>query len=297
MTKLFNQHLLLSGVDYFDDQAAINPFMDATVSIDLDKARAEHQSIVTALQQAGVKTEVVAPPVDCQDGVYTANWALIRNGVAVMANLPNARQAETPYAESVLQNLGLKTLRLPTNIRFSGQGDALPCGDWLFMGSGYRSDQAAHQLVAEALGYQPISLQTVPLLNQAGQPVINAYSGWADSFFYDLDLALSILKLPDNTTGEPGLIAWCPEAFMPQSRDLIRSLTFVDKIEVSLDEAKNAYACNLVSTGETVVMSAHAPNLKAAIEAQGLKTITPEISELAKGGGYIRCTSVAIDNQ
>lgn len=297
MAKLFNQHLLLSGVDYFDDQAAINPFMDASVGIDIEKASNEHANIVAALQQAGIKTEIVAPPVDCQDGVYTANWALVRNNLAIMANLPNAREAEMPYAEAVLQNLGIRTIKLPSHIHFSGQGDALPCGDWLFMGTGYRTDQAAHKMVAEQLGYKIVSLQTIPLLNAAGQPVINPYSGWADSFFYDLDLALSILKLPDPITGENGLIAWCPEAFTPISRDTLRAFNYVDKIEVSLAEAKEAYACNLVSTGETVIMSSRAPELKAAIESHGLKTITPEISELAKGGGYIRCTSVALDNQ
>jgi N-dimethylarginine dimethylaminohydrolase len=56
------------------------------------------------------------------------------------------------------------------------------------------------------------------------------------------------------------------------------------------------FACNLVSTGETVVMSAHAPLLQSALELNGLKTITPEVSELGKGGGYIRCTTLTLDN-
>jgi N-dimethylarginine dimethylaminohydrolase len=42
-------------------------------------------------------------------------------------------------------------------------------------------------------------------------------------------------------------------------------------------------------------MGAHAPYLKANIEAAGLKTITPDITELAKGGGYIRCTTLTLD--
>ena len=70
----------------------------------------------------------------------------------------------------------------------------------------------------------------------------------------------------------------------------------MDKIEVSFEEATKGFACNLVSTGETVIMSAHAPALQAAIEAHGLKTLTSDISELAKGGGYIRCTTLTLDN-
>jgi N-dimethylarginine dimethylaminohydrolase len=130
------------------------------------------------------------------------------------------------------------------------------------------------------------------LLDGNDTPVINKFSGWPDSFFYDIDLAISILKAPAD--GQKGLIAWCPEALTAESQTIMRALTDIDKIEVSLDEAKNAFACNMVSTGETVVMSAHAPLLKADIEAHGLKTITPDITELAKGGGYIRCTTLTL---
>jgi N-dimethylarginine dimethylaminohydrolase len=70
----------------------------------------------------------------------------------------------------------------------------------------------------------------------------------------------------------------------------------MNKIEVSLAEATTGFACNLVSTGETVIMSAHAPEFQANIEAHGLHTITPDVTELGKGGGYIRCTTLTLDN-
>lgn len=277
----------MSGVDFFDDGAAINPYMGAAPPIDHLVARAEHASIKRALESAGVTVTQVPPPVDCQDGVYTANWALIRDDTAVMAHLPNVRQGEEPYAEQVLRELGKTIVRIPEGLRFSGQGDALPCGNYLFAGSNYRTDPAVHAFLGQTLGYDVISLQTVPLIDEAGHSVINAVSGWPDSFFYDIDLALSVLR--------PDLIAWCPAAFLPASQDKLRALP-IDKIEVSLEEAVQAFACNLVSTGGTVIMSAQAPLFKAAVEAHGLKTITPHIAELAKGGGYIRCISLALDN-
>nr|MDQ3093776.1 amidinotransferase [bacterium] len=61
-------------------------------------------------------------------------------------------------------------------------------------------------------------------------------------------------------------------------------------------EAQYAFACNLVSTGETVVMSAFAPQLKAELERRGLKVLTPVVTELGKGGGFIRCTTLTLDN-
>jgi N-dimethylarginine dimethylaminohydrolase len=284
---MINTTVLMSGIDYFDDQAAINPFMRPDVAIDRTQAQVEHDSIRAALCSAGVTVLHVAPPPNCQDGVYTANWALVRGNTAVMSVLPNARKGEEAYAQRILRERGKTIVEVPDGLRFSGQGDALPCGNYLFAGSTYRSDPAVHQFLAAELGYQVISLQTIPARDAAGTPVMNAASGWPDSFFYDIDLAVAILS--------DDLIAWCPEAFSAESQLKIRALP-PRKIEVTLEEAMQGFACNLVSTGETVIMSAHAPQLQAAIEAEGLKTITPEISELAKGGGYIRCTTLTLSN-
>jgi N-dimethylarginine dimethylaminohydrolase len=277
----------MSGAQFFNDDLAINAHMDASVPVNIDRAVAEHGAIRQALESAGVKVIQIPPPENCQDGVYTANWGLVRGGKAVLAALPEPRQAEIPYAEKILRDLGLEIIHIPEGLRFSGQGDALPCGDKLFIGQTYRTDAQTHDFIADKLGFEVISLQTVPKYDNSGQPMNNEVTDWPDSFFYDLDLALAVLT--------PGLIAWCPEAFMPESQDKLHALE-INKIEVSLEEAMNGFACNLVSTGETVVMSAHAPRLQSAIEAKGLKTLTPDVTELGKGGGYIRCTTLTLDN-
>jgi len=278
-----NQKVLMSGTQYFSDAFAINPLMDSSVAIDAQKAAAEHAAIKTAFETAGIEVIQVDPPVNCQDGVYTANWGLCRNGKIIPSVLPNKRDKEMPYARQVLGDLGLEIIE-PPRLPFSGQGDALPCGKWLFAGSGYRTDWRMHAFIQEQLGFEVVALQTVPQLRD-GQPVTNAVTGWPDSFFYDIDLALAVIS--------PELIAWCPEAFLPHSQEVIRQLP-IEKIEVSYEEAVQGFACNLVSTGETVIMSSHAPRLQAALEAKGLKTITPEVTELLKGGGYIRCVSLTI---
>lgn len=284
---LINRTVLMSGVKYFDDASAINPYMDDTLVIDREKAKKEHDAIREALRAAGIHIERVIPPKDCQDGVYTANWALVRDDKAVMSSLPTVRQAETPHAEKTLKRLGKQVVYPPEGLRFSGQGDALPCGDLLFCGSQYRTDPEVYDFLRKELGYEVIGLKTVPTYDNRGKPVINKASGWPDSFFYDIDLALAVIS--------PELIAWCPEAFTDESRDKIKKLK-LDKIEVTLNEAMNGFACNLVSTGHTVVMSARAPLLRSALEVRGYEVITPEVTELGKGGGYIRCTTLTIDN-
>lgn len=276
----------MSGVDFFHVEE-LNPYSKADNQPDATRTGNEYQNLINALQEAHIEVIRTNSPPHCQDGVYTANWALCRGNIAVMASLPNMRQGETPHAKQALANLGFEIVTLPGDIRFSGQGDALPCGDLLFTGTSYRTDAAAHQYITDILGYTVISLQTIPALDVAGKPLINKVTGWPDSFFYDIDLALSVIR--------PDLIAWCPDAFTPDSQAIIRNLS-INKIEVSLDEAQNHFACNLVSTGEVVIMSNAAPNLQKAIESYGLKTITPNLTELPKGGGYIRCMTLALDN-
>jgi N-dimethylarginine dimethylaminohydrolase len=156
----------------------------------------------------------------------------------------------------------------------------------LLAGNGYRSDSRAQAFAAETLGLELVQLHANPELDTNGQPMINPVSGWADSFFYDIDLAISVLR--------EDLIAYCPEAFDEESRAKIEALP-MEKIAVSYAEATNGLACNLVSTGETVIMSSRAPEFKIAVEKHGLKTITPIVTELAKGGGYIRCVSLTLD--
>jgi N-dimethylarginine dimethylaminohydrolase len=281
---MINQKVLMSGADYFSAEAAINPYYGA--SIDVARAKDEHAAVKAAFERAGIEVVQVAPPENCQDGVYTANWGLCRGEKCVLSALPGPRRAEESYAAEVLAQLGKTVLRVPGGLKFSGQGDSLPCGRYLLAGSGYRSDPAAQAFAADALGLELVQLHALPELDSAGRPKINDASGWPDSFFYDLDLAIAVLR--------DDLIAYCPEAFDTESRQKLQGLP-LQKIEVNYDEATKGFACNLVSTGETVVMSAHALQLQAEIEKHGLKTITPEITELAKGGGYIRCVSLTLD--
>lgn len=279
-----NCTVLMSGAEFFD-VVDLNPYSHGVTEVDRTKVVAEFQSIQDALREAGVDIVQVAAPEGCQDGIYTANWGLCRGDTVVLSSLPGPRRSEEAYAEKVLRDLGKRIITAPC--RFSGQGDALPCGNYLLCGSDFRTDPRVHDFLAHELGYEVITLQTVPERDAQGRPVTNSLSGWPDSFFYDIDLCVSVLR--------DDLIAWCPEAFVVESRAKIRTLPMA-KIEVSLTEATQGFACNLVSTGDTVIMSARAPELQAAIEARGLRTITPDITELAKGGGYIRCTTLTLDN-
>ena len=139
MTLKINRTLLVSGADFFADDFKINPYYSES-KINIKKAQKEHAEIISCFEQAGIKVIQVAPPKNCQDGVYAANWAIVKNGIAIISNLPKARKREESYAKTILENLGLKTIKLSKNLLFSGQGDSLICGKYLIAGQGYRSD-------------------------------------------------------------------------------------------------------------------------------------------------------------
>jgi N-dimethylarginine dimethylaminohydrolase len=298
MNPKINKTVLMSGADYFTDDFAINALMDETVPVDVEAAKKEHALIRQSLEAIGVKVIQIAAPASCQDGVYTANWALVKGGKAVMSRLPNKRQAEEPYALDALQQQGIDVHVLPDNVtRFSGQGDALPCGDIVFTQSPYRTTTDAHPYIKDWLNFsEVIALETKPARRWRGfgPAITNKITGWPDSPTYDIDLAIAVLKFPEGD--QKGLIAWCPDVFKPSSRKILKNYDKVDKIEVSKTEALEAFALNLVSTGEAVVMNAGAPKFKAAMEAHSLKVTTLELPELRKGGGSIRCSTLTLDN-
>lgn len=281
---MINQKLMVSGADYFADTYEINPYYNQS-KIDVQKAVAEHNLILECFKKAGIELVKVDPPKDCQDGVYTANWALVKDGVAVMARLPEARKAEEEYARARLEEQGIKTVLVPDGYLFSGQGDSLRCGKYLIAGRGYRSDPEAQQFAAETLGLELVQVHAKPQLNEDGTEHINPVTNHADSFWYDLDLAVSVID--DHT------IAYCPDALDEESDQKLEALD-LDKITVDFDECTKGFANNLVSTGKHVIMSNKAPKLQAELEKRGLVCLTPDVTELKKGGGYIRCVSLWI---
>ena len=279
---MINQKLLVSGADYFADTYEINPYYTQN-KINVNKAMAEHKLILDCFKEANIELIKVKPPKNCQDGVYTANWALIKDGTAVMSRLPEARKAEENYARKILEQQGIKTVLVPGKHLFSGQGDSLRCGKYLLGGCGYRSDPEAQQFAADTLGLELIQLHAKPQLNPDGSEHINPVTNHADSFWYDIDLAVSVID--DHT------IAYCPDALDDQSNQKLQSLN-LDTILVDYEECTKGFANNLVSTGKHVIMSNKAPKLQSALEKRGLICLTPDEKKKKKGGGYIRCVSL-----
>ncbi len=293
---IMNRTVLMTDTDNYS-VVELNPYSAKENQPDLHKAQKEHESIKTALRASGVTVVERPSPPDCQDGVYVANWAFCTGDsvgdIAVASRLPNVRQGEQDYARQVLKDLG-KTVLVPKWQRYSGQGDTLVCGDRLFLGSQYRTDKEMKLMLENTFKFkreQPydiVPVQTVPRIKK-GRPMLNKLSMWPESYFYDIDLAIGVVQ--------PDLIAWCPDAFTPESQETIRNVQGLRKIEVDMREAMDEAACNFISTGETVIMSKGSPKLRLDLAKHGLSTVALDIPELKKGGGSVRCVALTLDNE
>lgn len=246
----------------------------------------EHKAAVAAYVKAGIKIEHVASPAGCQDGVFTANWGLSWGGRVLLSRLPNLRRAEEPHAERALKDLGFEVRR--AKHLFSGQGDSLPIGgNRVIMGRGFRNSPEAAREVKNFLGLEPVVVPAKPKRWLGfGPPVKNKVTGLYDSYYYDIDLAVAVIR--------PNLLAVCLDALTREGRNAIMSLDDIAIIPVSLGEAKHGLACNLVSTGDTVIMIDSAPKLAASLREHGLEVVTLPNHELRKGGGGFRCISLSL---
>ena len=90
---MINSTVIVSDAKFFADDFKINPYYSDT-PINPSKAQQEHHLIVESFKQAGIKVIQVPAPPHCQDGVYTANWALVKDRRAIISRLPKARQEE-----------------------------------------------------------------------------------------------------------------------------------------------------------------------------------------------------------
>ncbi|MBD0420492.1 amidinotransferase [Streptomyces sp. TRM S81-3] len=260
-----NSELLVSDASHFRVDYEINPYMDTAVQPDAQAALAEHRAIVAAHLAAGRTVEYLPSAPECPDMVFTANAAVVRGGRAVLGCPPPQRKAEIPYVQEWLAGRGFEVVEAP--YPFSGQGDALACGDLLLTGYGQRTDERMLPVLARELGCEVVPLRTL------------------DSRWYDLDLAVGVI--------DAGTVAYCPQALDAPSVRTLRGLG-IELIEVCLEEARR-FALNLVSDGTTVTMAREAPRLAAALRDRGLKVVVLGTAELAKGGGGIRCTALSLD--
>ncbi len=243
----------------------INPWMHPERPVDVVRAIRQWEALVAAYRAAGHTVELARPATRQPDMVFSANSALVVDGVALLARFrhPQRRGEERAYARWFRKN-GF-TVEQTAHVH-EGEGDFVVMRDAILAGTGFRTDPEAHRDVERRFGREVVSLRLI------------------DPRFYHLDTAL--FALDDEH------IAYYPDAFDADSRAELRR-RHPDAIVATARDAL-VFGCNSASDGVNVFMPAGADELAAAVAARGFRPVPIDLSELRKAGGSVKCCTLEL---
>lgn len=247
----------------------INPWMSLQKPPDTDLASRQWQTLYRLLtEEIGAQVALVPQAVDAPDMVFTANAGLIRGERCLLSRFRHPeRQVEEPFFAEWFANNGFNVTRLPDDIAFEGEGDALFAGNTLLAGYLKRTDIRSHRILAETFDVPVLSLELV------------------DDRWYHLDTCLFPL---DAKT-----IIFYPGAFDRYAQTVLRDNFHT--IAVREDEALR-FACNAVRVGRHIVLPADCPHLTRTLEERGYTLHAAELSEFLKAGGAAKCLTLYLDS-
>jgi dimethylargininase len=230
------------------------------VPIDLALAEAQHAAYEDALRTLGCQVVHVPGAPDLPDAVFVEDTAVALDEVAILTR-PGAaaRRPETPPVEEVIARY--REVRRITEPGTLDGGDVLRAGRTLFVGRSSRTNDAGiAQLRAHtaALGYSVVVVPVTGCLH--------------------LKSAVTLVA-PDAFLVQP---AWV-------SRNWFESATVIE-----VDPAE-PFAANALLVGNGVIHPAACPRTRARLEAHGVRTVTVDVSELAKAEGAVTCCSVILE--
>lgn len=226
--------------------------------VDVDLAVRQWQGYVDALHAAGWETFEVPPADDCPDSVFVEDTVVMYGSRAVITR-PGAdtRKPETAGTEAVLRDLGYDVVRIEAPGTLDG-GDVLKHGGTVWVGLGGRTNQEGiDQLTAHL---EPLGAHVVAV------PVSKV-----------LHLKTAVTALPDGT-----VVGYAPLVEHPDMWDSV----------LDVPEPEGSHVVLL--GGDTVLMSAAAPDTKKLFEEHGLDVVAVDISEFEKVEGGVTCLSVRL---
>jgi N-dimethylarginine dimethylaminohydrolase len=188
------------------------------------------------------------------------------------------RQGEEPvFAASfyALRARGLieEVVTLPPGVALEGAGDCLwdPHRRMFWMGSGFRTDAAAREIVAAQFGVPCVALML------------------ADPSYYHLDTAFSPLPC--------GAVIYYPGAFTPEAlAEIPARVAPEQRIELSPADAAR-FAANAVSFGRTILLSSCSEALRGGLNDRGYKVVKTPLAAFLRSGGSACCLTLRLDHR
>jgi dimethylargininase len=229
------------------------------VSIDLDRARAQHAAFERALERLGCTVRRLPPAPELPDAVFVQDTAVVLDEVAILAR-PGAA-SRRPEVESVASALdAIRPLRSIESPGTLDGGDVVCLGRRLFVGQTARTNaDGARQLaqLVRPFGYdvRPVPVTGCLHLQSAVTPVADG------------------VLLVNRAWVDPGLFG---------------------AVEVVDVDPAEPFGANALRVGQTVVYPTGFPATRGRLEARGLAVAPVDMSELAKAEAGVTCCCLII---
>ncbi len=260
--------------EFFGVEYVINPWMRGNRgAVDRAAAVAQWDALFSLLTDTlGAEVALAPPQPGLPDMVFTANAGLVRGRVFVPARFRcRERRGEEPHFTTWFAQGGWGMQPLPADVAFEGAGDALFDGgnpSLLWAAHGFRTDERAHALLAQALDVEVVPLRLV------------------DPCFYHLDTCFC--PLPG------GHLLWYPPAFDAASRASVEARVAAPLRRAVGEEDALRFACNAQSVGDAVVLNACSDDLAAWLRGRGFEAHPTPLTEFLKAGGAAKCLTLRL---
>jgi len=263
----------------YDVLYSINVHMDKERRLNKRRARRQWNKMIRALKRQGARIiqfdQRSAKPDVVPDFVFTANAGLVVHTAQGKYFIPRRfrnteRKKEIPHNIKHFESMGYKIADVVSeDLAWEGEGDMLFLGEKIFGGYSLheehrRSDKAAHEQVAEALGKSQ-DLVTLELV---------------DPRFYHLDTAF--FPVDDE------IVLYFPGAFTPEG---VAAIERHAKRTIPISEADaKRFASNAITIGKTIIVNdGLGSGLKARLAEFGFSVVETPMSEFLKAGGSVKC--------
>jgi N-dimethylarginine dimethylaminohydrolase len=267
---------------FFDVREPKNPYMGSCSTgfpIDHAKAQQQWEGVRRALQDAGLKVEIIDPVKDLDDMVFAANQVFVGyhsrlGNFIVPSRMRHAsRHKEVSFFVEWFRQRGYKIIDLDLDGEYlEGHGDLLwhPNHSRIWAAYGFRSTRGGVEKFAAAmqqLGFPVISLQLV------------------DEHCYHLDTCLCPLN------DDAALIY--PGAFSPESLKIVRG-GWKRIHQLNQDEARQFMGNGIVVNGRFITPRL-THNLQQILAHEGLIPVLVDTSEFEKSGGSAFCMKAFVE--
>jgi N-dimethylarginine dimethylaminohydrolase len=268
---------LMCPPTFFDVREPKNPYMGRP--IDPAKAQRQWEGLRRALEDAGVRVELIDPVKDLDDMVFAANQMFVghhdRLGKFIVPSRMRyaSRHKEVTFFVDWFRQRGYKIIDLDVAEDYlEGHGDLLwhPDRSRIWAAYGFRSTRGGIEKFASAmqqLGFPVIPLQLV------------------DQHCYHLDTCLCPLN------NDAALIY--PGAFSPESLETVRG-SWKRIHELTRNEALQFMGNGIVANGRFITPRL-TRNLEQILAQEGLTPVVVETSEFEKSGGSVFCMKAFLD--